>query len=289
MKILVTGVSGQLGYDVADALHSRGFDVLSPTHKIMDITEFHSVDNYFSSNKPDALIHCAAWTAVDLAEDQIEECRKVNVKGTENLVNVCRLHDIPIMYISTDYVFDGSGSTPRSVSDPIAPINQYGLSKAEGEKIVSSYDKYFIIRISWVFGINGKNFIKTMLNLSKKMDTVKVVSDQFGSPTYTYDLAPLLCDMIVSNKYGIYHAHNEGICTWYDVAVATFKYADIKMKVIPITSDEYPTKAKRPANSRLDTSSITDAGFKALPDWKDAVNRYVKSLTQQVNPEFTLE
>lgn len=278
MKVLVTGASGQLGSDVVKYLLDHGHQVIAPSREEMDIVSVSRVSGYFQENTPSAVIHCAAWTAVDAAEDNEELCRLVNADGTRNIVESCRALDIPLVYISTDYVFDGSGDRPRKVNEPTNPINIYGKSKEEGERIVEKYPKHFIVRISWVFGNNGKNFIKTMLNLSKKTETVKVVDDQFGSPTYTVDLAPLLTEMILSKKYGTYHAHNEGYCSWYDVAVKVFEIADIKERVIPIKSEEYPMKARRPFNSRLDTSSLTENGFVKLPPWEDAVKRFVKTL-----------
>lgn len=278
MKLLVTGGSGQLGHDVSVFASAKGWDVLSPTHAELDICDQYLVQSYFREHCPDAVIHCAAWTAVDAAEDEEEACRAINVGGTENLTEACRESDIPILYISTDYVFNGKGEQFWKVDDPTDPINAYGLSKRDGENAVKKYSKHYIVRISWVFGSNGKNFLKTMINLSKKYDTVRVVSDQYGSPTYTYDLAPLLCEMVVSGKYGVYHAHNSGVCTWYDVAVETFKAAGIDMTVVPITSAEYPMKAARPLNSRLDLDSLKKAGFSELPDWKDAVHRFVCEL-----------
>lgn len=275
MKVLVTGAGGQLGHDVAELLPLKGHSALAPDRTHLDITDPEAVSSYFTQNRPDAVIHCAAWTAVDLAEDRPEDCRKVNVDGTMYLVEECRKAGVPILYISSDYVFDGSGERPWRADDPVAPVNVYGKSKADGETVVRSYYKHYIVRISWVFGINGKNFIRTMLGLSKKTDTVRVVADQFGSPTYTYDLAPVLCDMVFSGKYGTYQAHNAGYCSWYDVAVETFRAAGLGTEVVPISTSEFPTMAKRPMNSRMDTSSLTDAGFGPLPDWRDAVGRYV--------------
>ena len=278
MRILITGAKGQLGSDVVSEATARGHMVLAPSHGELDITDGTATEEYFRINKPEAVIHCAAWTDVDGAEEHEAECRKVNVDGTYLLTEECRKLDIPIIYISTDYVFNGEGTNEWKVDSPVAPLNVYGKSKLDGETVVRSYHRHFIVRISWVFGMNGKNFIKTMLNLSKKTNVVRVVSDQFGSPTYTYDLAPLLCDMIVSEKFGTYHAHNTGICSWYDVAVETFLFAGKTMTVESIKSDEYPMKAKRPFNSRMDTSSLTEAGFAQLPDWTDAVQRYVSRL-----------
>ncbi len=277
LRILVTGSGGQLGHDVAETLQSRGHSVLAPLRAELDITDSEAVADYFSANLPDAVIHCAAWTAVDLAEDCEEDCRKVNVDATARITGECAKLGIPIVYISTDYVFDGSGDEPWKEDDPLCPINAYGRSKADGEAAVRAYPRHFIVRISWVFGSNGKNFIKTMLNLSKKTDTVRVVDDQFGSPTYTADLAPFLCDMVSTERYGIYHAHNSGVCRWYDVAVETFRAAGLDTKVVPIPTSEFPMKAARPLNSRMDSSGF-EAAFGKLPDWKDAVHRFVKSL-----------
>lgn len=278
LRILVTGAAGQLGSDVVRDAECRGHQVLAPSHEEMDITDGSAVSAFFESKNPEAVIHCAAWTAVDDAEDHEAECRAVNVDGTHYLTEECRKLNIPILYVSTDYVFSGEGNREWKVDSPVSPVNVYGKSKLDGEAVVRSHHKHFIVRISWVFGMNGKNFIRTMLNLSKKTDTVRVVSDQFGSPTYTYDLAPLLCDMIESESYGTYHAHNTGICTWYDVAVETFRAAEKTMNVVSIATDEYPMKAKRPKNSRMDTSSLTEAGFRQLPDWKDAVRRFVAAM-----------
>ena len=278
MRVLVTGVSGQLGHDVVIVLKEREFEVIAPTHQEMDITDADSVDGFFDGHRPDAVIHCAAYTAVDRAEDETELCRKVNVGGTANIVRNCERYGIPMMYISTDYVFNGSGDRPWEPSDPTDPVNAYGLSKRDGETEVLRIRKHFIIRISWVFGINGSNFIKTMRRLSETRDEVNVVDDQYGSPTYTRDLAELLADMIVTDRYGIYHAHNEGVCTWADVAEETFRLSGLGTKVNRITTDQYPMRAKRPMNSRMSTDSLKENGFRSLPDWKDALSRFVSEL-----------
>ncbi len=278
MKVLVTGVNGQLGHDVSEVLKGRGIDVIAPTHSEMDITDRSVVDSFFVSNRPDAVMHCAAYTAVDRAEDETELCRKVNVDGTGHIAANCARYDIPMMYISTDYVFNGTGDRPWEPSDATDPINAYGLSKRDGETEVLKLKKHFILRISWVFGINGNNFIKTMRRLSETRDEVNVVDDQYGSPTYTRDLAELMADMISTDRYGIYHAHNEGICTWADVAEETFRLSGLKTKVNRITTDQYPMKAKRPMNSRMSTSKLSGNGFRLLPDWKDALMRYVREL-----------
>ena len=278
MKVLVTGVNGQLGHDVSLVLKDRGMDVIAPTRSDMDITDKDAVDSFFERYRSDAVIHCAAYTAVDRAEDETEQCRKVNVGGTANIVRNCERYGIPMMYISTDYVFNGSGDRPWEPSDPTDPVNAYGLSKRDGETEVLRIRKHFIIRISWVFGINGSNFIKTMRRLSETRDEVNVVDDQYGSPTYTRDLAELLADMIVTDRYGIYHAHNEGVCTWADVAEETFRLSGLGTKVNRITTDQYPMRAKRPMNSRMSTDSLKENGFRSLPDWKDALSRFVSEL-----------
>ena len=278
MKVLVTGINGQLGHDVAIVLKDRGIDVLAPARSEMDITDKGAVDEYFEKNSPDAVIHCAAYTAVDKAEDETDLCRKVNVQGTGHIADNCSKTNIPMIYISTDYVFDGTGDRPWEPSDETSPINAYGLSKRDGETEVLRLEKYFIVRISWVFGINGNNFIKTMRRLSETREEVNVVDDQFGSPTYTKDLAHLLADMIVTDRYGTYHAHNEGVCTWADVAEETFRLSGLGTKVNRITTDQYPMKAKRPMNSRMSTDSLKENGFKLLPDWKDALSRFVSEL-----------
>jgi len=278
-KFLVTGAGGQLGHDVAEELERRKLQYLAPSHSELDITSNQSVVDYFESNDFSAVIHCAAWTNVDLAETQEERCRDVNVKGTLYLTDACMRKDIPILFVSTDYVFDGSGNEPWKIDDETNPINAYGLSKRDGEEIVRLYRKHFIVRTSWVFGINGKNFIKTMMKLSKEKEKITVVDDQFGSPTYTRDLAPLLIDIMSSEKFGTYHAHNEGFCSWYDFAVKVMECIGSKTAVEPISSNEYPSGTKRPMNGRLDTSSLPDNGFGKLPKWEDAVERYLNQLS----------
>lgn len=281
MKVLVTGGSGQLGHDVSIVLGDGGHDVLAPSHSEMDVCDRESVMSYICSGKPDAVVHCAAWTAVDLAEDEPDRCRKVNAEGTSNIVEACRSLDIPMMYISTDYVFNGTGTEPWKTDDPTDPVNVYGSSKRDGELFVRTLPKHYIIRISWVFGINGRNFVKTMMNLSEKMESLNVVDDQIGSPTYTWDLAHLISDMVFSERYGTYHAHNEGECSWYQFAKEIFRRIGSDIIVNPVTSEEYPAKAPRPRNSRLDTSSLTDNGFALLPDWKDAIGRYIQILRSE--------
>lgn len=298
MKIFVTGAGGQLGYDVLCELKRRGYEGIgsdiSPElnaeglsdidYVSLDITDAKAVEKVISEVMPDAVIHCAAWTAVDDAEDEenIEKVRAVNAGGTRNIANVCKKLDCKMTYISTDYVFDGQGTEPWPADcKSYNPLNVYGQTKLEGELAVSStLDKYFIVRIAWVFGKNGKNFIKTMLSVGKKYDTVRVVCDQIGTPTYTYDLARLLVDMNETEKYGYYHATNEGgYISWYDFACEIFRQAGYSTEVIPVTTQEYGlSKASRPFNSRLDRSKLTKAGFDPLPVWQDALSRYLQEL-----------
>lgn len=311
MKVLVTGVAGQLGHDVMNELAGRGYEgigsdiqevysgiqdgtaVTSMPYVQMDITDADCVKRVISEAAPDAVVHCAAWTAVDLAEEEEKKpiVQAVNVDGTRNIAKVCKELNYKMVYLSTDYVFDGQGETPW---DPdckdYKPLNVYGQTKLEGELAVSELlTKYFIVRIAWVFGKNGKNFIKTMLNVGKNHDTIKVVNDQIGTPTYTFDLAKLLVDMIETEKYGYYHATNEGgYISWYDFTKEIFRqavemgheeYSEDKVKVLPVTTEEYGvSKAARPFNSRLDKSKLTDNGFHLLPTWQDALNRYLKEI-----------
>lgn len=285
MKILVTGVKGQLGYDVVNELERRGIEAVGVDIEEMDITDASSVDKVIREADPDAVIHCAAYTAVDAAEENVEVCRKVNADGPRNIAGVCKELDIKMIQISTDYVFDGKGDRPWEPDDACGPQSVYGQTKYEGEMAVKELlDKYFIVRIAWVFGINGKNFVKIMLNLSKNHDTIRVVNDQFGSPTYTYDLAKLLVDMVQTEKYGTYHATNEGICSWYEFACAIFEEAGVKVNVIPVTSEEYGAKANRPANSRMSKEKLTQMGFERLPEWRDALKRYVQALKNEGFP-----
>ena len=278
MKLLVTGVKGQLGYDVVKEAEKRGVEAVGVDIDEMDITDAKQVREVITKGGYDAVVHCAAWTAVDKAEDMEEACRKVNKEGTENIAQVCEVLDIPIMYFSTDYVFNGQGSEPWKEYDKKAPLNVYGQTKYEGELAVEKLAKHFIIRIAWVFGKNGNNFIKTMLRLGKERGAVSVVNDQIGSPTYTYDLAKLVLDMIQSDKYGTYHATNEGICSWYEFACEIFKQAGMNVQVTPVSSDEFPTKAKRPCNSRMNKTELDRNGFDRLPTWQDALHRYLKEL-----------
>ena len=282
MRVLVTGVKGQLGHDVMDDLAAKGIEGIGVDVEEMDITDADACQRVIKEAKPDAVIHCAAYTAVDAAEDNVELCRKVNAEGTRNIAKVCKSLDIKMMYISTDYVFNGEGQRPWEPDDHREPLNVYGLTKYEGEIAVEqNLDKYFIVRIAWVFGINGKNFIKTMLRLGKERGAVSVVNDQIGSPTYTYDLSKLLVAMIQTDKYGRYHATNEGLCSWYDFACEIFRQAGMdEVKVTPVPTSGYPaSKAKRPMNSRISKEKLTENGFERLPDWKDAVGRYLKEIT----------
>lgn len=282
MKVLVTGVKGQLGYDVVCELEKRGLEAVGVDIEEMDITDAESVDRVLRQSAPDAVIHCAAYTAVDAAEENEALCRRVNADGTRNIAKVCRELDIKMIYISTDYVFSGQGERPWEPEDERDPQSVYGQTKYEGELAVQELlEKYFIVRIAWVFGVNGKNFVRTMLKLSESHDTITVVNDQFGSPTYTYDLARLLVDMVQTEKYGIYHATNEGICSWYDFACAIFREAGISMNVKPVSSAEYGAKASRPANSRMSKEKLTENGFERLPTWQDALKRYLDIILER--------
>lgn len=297
MKVLVTGVAGQLGYDVINELNKRGHVAIGTDVKpeselvnkanftryfVSDITDAAAIKSLVDDVKPDAIIHCAAWTNVDGAEDKDNKpiVKKINVDGTLNLVNACKAVDAKFLYISTDYVFDGEGIEPWKPDDKnFAPQNYYGQTKLEGELAVAdNLNKFFIVRIAWVFGLNGKNFIKTMYNVGKTHDTVRVVCDQIGTPTYTYDLARLLVDMVETDKYGYYHATNEGgYISWYDLTCEIYAQAGLKTEVIPVTTVEYGLSvAKRPHNSRLDKSKLIEQGFTPLPDWRDAVRRYLE-------------
>lgn len=301
MRVFVTGVGGQLGHDVMNELHKRGHEgigsdiapqysgaqdgsaVTVMPYMPLDITDAAAVSRVLREVKPDAVVHCAAWTAVDAAEDMENQSRvhAINAEGTANIAEVCKELECKMVYISTDYVFNGQGETPwQPDCKDYAPLNFYGQTKLEGELAVSSrLEKYFIVRIAWVFGLNGKNFIKTMLKLGETHDTLRVVNDQIGTPTYTLDLSRLLVDMIETERYGYYHATNEGgYISWYDFARAIFKAAGMNVNVLPVTTAEYgESKAKRPFNSRLDKSKLTDSGFQPLPDWQDALERYMEN------------
>ena len=281
MKVLVTGYQGQLGYDVVRLLENRGIDCRGVDIEDFDLTDRQAVMSFVMAYQPDAIIHCAAFTAVDKAEDLRELCFAINVTGTEHMALAAAKVGACLMYISTDYVFKGDGEHYFEVDEEREPQNYYGLTKSLGEDVVRRLlpDSHFIVRISWVFGLNGKsNFIKTMLRLGKEREEISVVSDQVGSPTYTFDLARLLCDMIVTDRFGTYHATNEGECSWYDIASAIIQMAELKARIKPITTDQYPTRASRPRNSRLSKASLDLAGFQRLPDWQDALARYLADL-----------
>lgn len=291
MKVLVTGYKGQLGFDVVKELTKQGDIPVAVDIEEMDITDAEAVESYISRSGVEAVIHCAAYTAVDNAEDNVELCRRINRDGTQNIADACKNHNLKMIYISTDYVFNGEGETPWESDEKRDPLNVYGQTKYEGELAVeSTLDKYFIVRISWVFGVNGKNFIRTMLNLGKTHDKLTVVSDQIGSPTYTVDLAKLLVDMVHSEKYGRYHATNEGICSWYEFTCEIMKQAAeyypvyANVDISPVSSDAYPTKAKRPHNSRMSKDKLAENGFNRLPTWQDALRRYLKELHE--NEQF---
>lgn len=276
MKVLVTGATGQLGWDVMKELKKRGIDCRGTGSKDLDITDRNAVMQYIGMYRPDVVIHCAAYTAVDKAEDEPEICRKVNADGTAYIAEACKMVDAKMIYISTDYIFGDDGDKPHEVDDPPHPLNVYGQTKWEGEEAVRRIlQKYFIVRISWVFGEHGNNFVKTMLRLGKMRKEISVVADQFGAPTYTADLAPLLCDMILTERYGIYHACNSGCCSWAEFAEEIFKAANMDVRVIPIKTEEYPVRAVRPKNSRLDTSGVICAGIGCLPNWKKAVQGFM--------------
>ena len=304
MKVFVTGVGGQLGHDVMNELHKRGYEgtgsdiapqysgvndgsaVTTMPYVQLDITDKAAVSDVLMSVKPDVVVHCAAWTAVDLAEDddKVEKVRAINAGGTQNIADVCKALDCKMVYISTDYVFNGQGTEPW---DPdckdYKPLNEYGQTKLEGElAVANTLDKYFIVRIAWVFGLNGKNFIKTMLTVGKKYDTVRVVNDQIGTPTYTLDLSRLLVDMVETDKYGYYHATNEGgYISWYDFTCEIFKQAGYTTNVVPVTTEEYGlSKAARPFNSRLEKKKLLEAGFEPLPTWQDALSRYLMEIEE---------
>lgn len=279
MKVLVTGAAGQLGHDVVGELTKRGHEAIGVDVVEMDITDAEACRRVIGEANPDAVIHCASWTAVDAAEDNEEACRRVNAQGTENIAKVCAQLGCKMMYISTDYVFSGQGEAPWEPDcGDYAPLGVYGKTKLEGEQAVAELlEKYFIVRIAWVFGVNGKNFVRTMLSLGRKHDTLRVVNDQIGTPTYTHDLARLLVDMIGTEKYGYYHATNEGgYISWAEFAKEIFRQAEMPTQVIAVTTEEYGlSKAARPLNSRLDKHKLIEQGFKPLPPWQDALARYL--------------
>ena len=285
MRVLVTGSRGQLGFDVMQELSSRGHEAIGCDLPELDITDGAAVMRLVKEVNPDAVIHCAAWTAVDAAEDEEnrEKVFAVNAEGTRNVAKAAAETGAKLLYLSTDYVFDGQGTTPWKADEThFAPLNVYGKSKLMGERAVRELvARHFIVRIAWVFGLHGKNFVRTMLSLSKTHSSLRVVNDQVGTPTYTPDLSRLLVDMIETDKYGIYHATNEGgYISWYDFACAIFEEAGVKVDVTPVTTEEYGlSKAARPFNSRLDKSKLVENGFSPLPDWRDALHRYIKELS----------
>lgn len=279
MRILVTGANGQLGHDVCRELAARGAEALAPSSGELDIRDREQVLRYFERMRPEAAVHCAAYTQVDRAEEEPALCWAVNAEGTENMALACRENGAKLLYLSTDYVFSGEKEGWYEPEDAVCPQNIYGLSKLAGELAVKALVKErFIVRSSWLFGINGGNFVKTMLRLSESRDQIRVVNDQFGSPCYTRDLAVLLCDMIGSEKYGTYHAANEGICSWAEFAAAIFRVAGKNVRVLPVTTEEYAAKAARPKNSRLNKVKLAQNGFAPLPDWQDALGRYMEEL-----------
>ncbi|NWQ42645.1 dTDP-4-dehydrorhamnose reductase [Bacillus sp. EB106-08-02-XG196] len=279
MKILVTGYTGQLGYDVVREGVIRGIDMVGIGSKDLNITNGPYVYKYIKEMKPDAIIHCAAYTAVDKAEDDKVNCWKVNVEGTANLANAAKEFAAKFIYISTDYVFDGLGKVPFIETDVPNPVGFYGLSKYEGEKVVQSLlNEWFIVRISWVFGMNGSNFVKTILELSETHDELNIVGDQVGSPTYTFELSRLLLDMIQTENYGIYHATNEGFCSWAEFAKEIFYITNKTTKVNSISSEEYPTRAIRPKNSRMSKQKLIENGFNPLPTWQESLEHFLKTL-----------
>lgn len=279
MKILVTGVKGQLGYDVIRVLEQTNIEHIGVDIEDFDITDKQETYKYIKDYNPTAIIHCSAYTSVDKAEDEVEKCMNINVNGTRNIASVCKKIGAKMLYISTDYIFEGIGDNFYEVDDMPGPTSIYGRSKLDGENVIKELlDNYFIIRISWAFGINGNNFVKSMLRLGKDHNEIKVVDDQVGSPTYTKDLAGLLCEIIKTEKYGIYHATNEGICTWAEFATEIFKEVGYSTKVSSISSEEFGAKAIRPKNSRLSKEVLINSGFKTLPHWKDALKRYLKEI-----------
>lgn len=281
MKVLVTGYTGQLGFDVIRELKARNIECIGTTRNEFSLTDTEKMQAFVKAYKPDAVIHCAAYMNVNEAEDNKDLCMLVNYSSTKELAKICKEIDAKMIYISTDYVFAGSGEGFYEINNDKEPQNVYGKSKLKGELAIQKIlDKYFIIRTSWLFGINGNNFIKYVLSEQKKGNKLRIVNDQIGSPTYTVDLAKLLCDMSLSDKYGIYHATNEGICSWYDFACEIFKQADIKINVKPVSSTAFPTKAIRPHNSRMSKKCLDEAGFNRLPTWQNALTKYLKEINK---------
>ncbi len=284
MKVLITGVSGQLGYDAANVMRERGIDFRGVSSKELDIIDRDAVLCALSEYRPDAVLHCAAYTKVDRAEDEANLCMRVNAEGTRNIALACRECGAKMVYISTDYVFPGTGCTPWETDDPTGPLNQYGRSKLAGEQAVRELlERYFIVRTSWVIGAHGNNFVKTMLRLAETHDRLRVVDDQIGSPTFTADLAPLLCGMVESEKYGVYHATNEGFCSWAELAEAVFRLRGKAVAVEYVSTEEYGAKAQRPKNSRLSKRSLDENDFARLPDWDTSLAQYLTAFrTEQV-------
>lgn len=280
-KVLVTGVNGQLGHDVLLELESRGIACRGVDVEDFDLTDAAQTDRYIRTFQPTAVIHCAAYTNVNAAEENEQLCFAVNVEGTKNVALACEYLQCKLIYISSDYVFDGSGDVPKNTDDATAPLNVYGRSKLEGEKAARLNPKSFVVRTSWVYGVNGNNFVKTMLSLGKTKAEINVVADQIGSPTYTKDLAKLLVEMAASTKYGTYHATNEGFCSWAEFAAAIMKESGLACRVRPVDSSAYPSPVKRPLNSRLSKISLDFASFQRLPDWRNALSRYIVELSQQ--------
>lgn len=279
MRVLVTGANGQLGYNVVERLKKLNIEHIGVNRENFDLTNEEQTKSFILNYRPEVVIHCAAYTTVDKAEDERDLCYAVNVLGTRYIAQACKELDAKMVYISTDYVFDGEKEEPYEVTDTPNPVNYYGLTKYLGEQEVQkNSDKFFIVRTSWVFGKNGNNFVKTMLKLGQERKEIKVVCDQVGSPTYTYDLAKLLCDMIQTDKYGVYHATNEGYCSWYEFACEIFKMAGMDVNVIPIRSEKYPTKVKRPRNSILSKKNLDKSGFNRLPKWEDSLQNYIYEL-----------
>jgi dTDP-4-dehydrorhamnose reductase/dTDP-4-dehydrorhamnose 3,5-epimerase len=282
LKFMVTGVNGQLGHDVTMQLKEKDFDVIAPRRDELDLINKEQVKKYILKEKPDVIIHCAAYTAVDKAEDEKDLCYLVNIEGTRAVAEAAKDINAKVVYVSTDYVFDGQGQEPHTEEKETNPINYYGSTKEQGAKIVKAeLDNYFIVRTSWVYGLNGNNFVGTMLKLAKSRKEINVVSDQIGAPTYTKDLAAFIVDLVQSNKYGIYHGVNEGYCSWHEFAISIFEKSGIDMKVNPISSDDYPTKAKRPLNSRLSKENTDKAGIDRMPHWQDAITRFIEELKSQ--------
>lgn len=283
MKVLVTGVKGQLGYDVCKVLEGRGVEHRGVDIDDFDVTDAAATRAYITAYRPDAVIHCSAWTAVDKAEDEPDKVRAVNGDGPRNIAEACRAVGAKLLYISTDYVFPGTGERAYEPDDPTGPLGVYGATKLAGEQAVrETLDRWFIVRISWVFGKNGNNFVKTMLRLAETRSELNVVRDQIGSPTYTADLAPLLCDMIATERYGVYHATNEGFCSWAEFAQEIFRLSGKPVTVHPIPTSEYPTRAARPLNSRMSKDKLEQMGFTRLPPWQDALARYLREIGEGV-------